>query len=66
MDVERLCALDIDPPDQGMIQRRVIEVTIDGDPVWREFDIVQVFEDEQAARAFAAARGLDDVDLEGE
>jgi hypothetical protein len=44
-DGHQLCLLDIDPADQGLQQRRVIEVEIGGEKVWRELDIVRVFDD---------------------
>lgn len=59
----RICLLDIAPPDQGMVQRRVIELQIDGERAWREFDVIRVFADEAEARAFAAENGIDDIDL---
>lgn len=58
MDVERLCLLDICPPDQGLVQRRVIQVQVDGELAWREFDVVRVFDDEQEARAYAEQEGI--------
>lgn len=60
MDVDKICLLDICPPHPGEIQRRVIEVELDGEHVWREFDVVKVFESEQEARAYAAANGISD------
>ena len=57
----RISLLDISPPDQGMVQRRVIEVTIDGKKLWREFDVVRSFADEAEARAYAAANGITDL-----
>jgi hypothetical protein len=61
MDVERICLLDICPPDAGLVQRRVIEVTIDGEKAWREFDVVRAFADEKEALAYAAQNGIEDV-----
>ena len=58
MDVERICLLDICPPDAGMVQRRTIPVNIHGEEVWHEFDVVRVFESEEAAREYAIERGL--------
>jgi hypothetical protein len=63
MDVERICLLDVDPPHPGTMQRRVIEVTIDGEHSWREFDVVHVFDGVDDARAYAAAHHIRDVDL---
>ncbi len=59
----RLCLLDVAPPGQGMVTRRVIECQIDGVKVWREFDIIRTFADEAEARAYAAEHGITDVDL---
>lgn len=63
MDVERICLLDISPPDQGMVQRRVIQVNVDGQEEWREFDIVRAFDSEEEARAYASENGIRDVEL---
>jgi hypothetical protein len=63
MDVERPCLLDICPPEGGLMQRRLIEVEVEGEVVWREFDVVKVFEDEEVARAYAGERGITDVEL---
>lgn len=59
MDAERLCLLDICPPDVGMLQRRVIQV---GDE-WREFDVVKVFESVDEAQGYAAAHQITDIQL---
>ncbi len=59
----RICLLDIDPPDPGMVQRRVIELLIDGERVWREFEIIRTFAAEAEARDWAAAHGITDIDL---
>jgi hypothetical protein len=61
MDVERICLLDIAPHDRGLMQRRVIEVEVDGETEWREFDIVRAFEDEKEARAYADEHDVEDV-----
>ncbi len=63
MNVERICLLDVDPPQQGELQRRVIEVEIDGERVWREFDVVRAFENADEARAYAAVQHIQDVEL---
>jgi hypothetical protein len=62
MDVERVCLLDVDPPDRGTMQRRVLQVWIDGEAVWREFDVVRVFDDEGEAKAYAYEQGIRDVE----
>jgi len=61
MNEEKICLLDICPPDQGMVQRRVIEVRRDGESVWREFDIVRAFENEGEAREYADVNGIQDI-----
>jgi len=61
MDVERICLLDICPPGVGELQRRVIQVTIKGQEVWREFDVVRAFESEEEARQYADENALQDV-----
>jgi len=44
---------DIAPPNMGEIQRRVIELELEGETIWREFDIVRLFETEDEAREYA-------------
>jgi hypothetical protein len=61
MNVEKICLLDIDPPHPGEIQRRVIQVNVDGQTVWREFDIVQTFASAEAATRYAQANVIGDV-----
>jgi hypothetical protein len=63
MDVERICLLDICPPDAGEMQRRVISITRDGQPAWREFDIVRIFASPEAARGYAQQNGITDIEL---
>jgi len=55
---EELCLLDTDPPDQGMVQRRVIEIDFDGVSEWREFDIVRIFENRSEALIYASEHGM--------
>jgi len=62
MDEERLCLLDIRPPEEGLMQRRSIEIERDGETVWRTFDVVRVFADTAEARAYAEAHGIADVE----
>lgn len=63
MDEERICLLDICPPDAGMSQRRVIQVRKGGQETWREFDIVKVFESEHEARRYAQSKNIADVEI---
>lgn len=46
-----------------MIQRRVIEVNVGGDRLWREFDIVRSFDDEEQAIAHARENGVGDIEF---
>lgn len=55
--------LDIAPPDEGMVQRRVVRVSREGEEVWREYDIVRSFETQAEALAFANEQGIDDVEF---
>lgn len=59
MNVERICLLDVDPPQPGTRQRQVIEVEIAGERVWREFDVVRIFADLDQARAYAATHPVE-------
>ena len=63
MNQEKICLLDTCPPDAGRMQRRVISVIRDGQPTWREFDIVRTFESPEAARAYAEQNGIADVEI---
>ena len=63
MDAERICLLDICPPDPGLKQRRVIEVEVDGEETWHEFDVVRAFDSEEEARAYAEMEGIKDVEI---
>jgi len=55
MDAERICLLDICP--EGEMQRRAIQVR----GVWREFDVLKMFDSEEAAQAYADEHGIEDV-----
>ena len=59
MNAEQICLLDINPPDAGLMQRRVIQV---GDS-WHEFDVVRIFESVGEAQAYAAEHGISDIQL---
>jgi hypothetical protein len=63
MDVEKICLLDISPPGAGELQRRVIQANVDGEEVWREFDVVRAFESEAEARTYADANGISDAEF---
>lgn len=54
------CLIDIDPPQQGMVQRPVTEMTIEGKKVYKEYDVIKVFEVETEARACAEKHKLTD------
>lgn len=64
MNREAICLLDIDVPHPGEMQRRVLQVLVEGEPVWREYDVVREFENEQQARAYATENGIVDVRFE--
>ena len=63
LDAERICLLDVSPPRQGEIQRRVIQLVRDGVETWCEFDVVRAFESPDDARRFAVEHGVEDVEL---
>lgn len=64
MDQAKICLLDISPPHPGEIQRRVIQVSLEGAMVWREFDIVRAFESQEEALAYAEEHAISDMELE--
>jgi hypothetical protein len=61
MEAERICLLDISPPRTGEIQRRVIQVNMGGETVWREFDVARVFDSKEQAQAYAEEHGITDL-----
>jgi hypothetical protein len=64
MSVERLCLLDVRPPGAGEIQRRVIQLRVDGETEWREFDVLRSFRDESEAREYASAHKIQDAEYD--
>lgn len=44
------------------VQRRVIQFTVGGEQVWREFDVVRVFEGEADGKGYASEHGGEDVE----
>lgn len=62
-DQEVICLLDVCPPDAGRVQRRVIEVVVDGQAAWREYDVVRSFASEDEARRYAVEEGIADVGI---
>jgi len=60
MDIEKICLMDIDPPDKGLIQRRVMEVEQDGEKIWCEYDILRSFSDEELALTYANEHHITD------
>ena len=58
MAVEQICLLDICPPDQGLVARRVIEVIVDGQSEWREFDIIRTFDSWEEARSYLRSENI--------
>ncbi len=63
MDSEKICLMDICPPNPGQEQRRVIEVTVNGESTWHEYDVVRVFDSEQEAKEFATRERIEDIEL---
>ncbi len=63
MGQAKICLLDISPPHPGEIQRRVIEVSLGGEMVWREYDVVRVFETQEEAQVYAEEHAISDVEL---
>jgi hypothetical protein len=63
LDAERICLLDVCPPHEGEIQRRVVKLMRDGVETWREFDIVMVFESQEAARSYAVEHAVEDIEF---
>jgi hypothetical protein len=63
MDAERICLLDVAPPRQGELQRRLIHLDGPEGGTWREFDVVKVFGSEEDAADYAARHGIPDVQL---
>jgi hypothetical protein len=63
MNQEKICLLDIDPPNQGMVQRRVLQLQLGGEEVWREYDILRSFETQAEALAYASEQGIEDLEF---
>ena len=63
LDREVPALLDVDPPNYGMVARRIIEIQTAEGPAWREFDVVRTFQDEREARAYASEHGVTDVEV---
>jgi hypothetical protein len=63
MNAEQICLLDICPPRIGEIQRRVVQVKVEGEAVWREFDIVRMFESEEEAKEYADENAIEDMEF---
>jgi len=63
MKTEMICLLNIAPEDAGLAQRRMIEVQVGGETVWKEFDIVRTFVDEEEALGFARSNNITDIKL---
>ena len=64
MNIERICLLDIDPPNAGLIQRRTMQFEVGGELVWREFDVLRSFESVDKALDYAEKHGVKDVSLD--
>ena len=61
MNADKICLLELFPPGSGLMQRRMIQVDVGGEQVWREYEVVRTFADEQEAREYAASKGIEDV-----
>ncbi|OGK05585.1 MAG: hypothetical protein A2W80_17790 [Candidatus Riflebacteria bacterium GWC2_50_8] len=48
----RWCLLDIDPPDKEMVQRPVLDLTIDGERHFLVYDVIKSFDSEEEAGKF--------------
>ena len=60
---EAICLLELFSPGSGVMQRRAIEVSLDGERVWLEFEIVTSFESVEAALTYAHEHGIEHVDI---
>lgn len=49
---EVYCLLDLDPPQQGMVQRPVLEIEVGGERRFLEYDLLQTFVTKEAAMEF--------------
>lgn len=64
-DEPTLCLLALYPPhDDGLAQRRLIEVVREGESAWYGYEVVRAFADEAEARGYATAHGIEDVALQ--
>lgn len=55
----RWCLLDVDPPDKEMVQRPVIELSIDGERHFLVYDVIKSFASEEEARRYMATGDTD-------
>jgi len=51
----RWCLLDVDPPDKDMVQRPVIELSIDNERHFLVYDVIKSFTSEEEAHQYMAA-----------
>ena len=63
MDQEKICLLQLFSPGTSLAQRRTIQVQDNGEPIWREFEVVKAFDTEAEAREYAVEHGLEDIQL---
>jgi len=59
----RICLLNVCPPDKGMVSRPMTAKMINGKVVYREYDVVKVFENADEARKYAQENGILDVNF---
>ena len=57
----RWCLLDVDPPDKEMVQRPVIELSIDSERHFLVYDVIKSFASEEEARQFVKTSSLHDI-----
>lgn len=56
----RIAVLDICPENKGMVARPMTTLFVDGKPVYYEYDVVKVFENETEAKKYAAENKIKD------
>ncbi len=64
MDEPRICLLDVSPPNPGESQRRIVKISAGSGAVWRELDVIRVFESTAEGPAFAQDLRISDVELD--
>ncbi len=57
----RHALLDICPPNKGMVARPMTTIMVDGEPVYYEYDVIKVFENEKDAKKYAKENNISDA-----